>query len=156
VRCTAARIGCGAVFALTLLLAAAASPDNVSDLRTRFERETDPVRKAKLMPQLGEAQFRNIRDKVHAGQFPEAVAELGHYETEAQECEHLLRSTGIDVAKHPGGFKELEISIRESLRRLNEMVHSMASDEQEPFLKAREELSEMDERLVQQLFPKRP
>jgi hypothetical protein len=156
VRCTPARIGCVAVVAFALLLASTAAPDNIGGLRGRFERETDAVRKAKLMPQLGEAQFREIRDKVRAGQFPEAVAELERYQTEAQECEHVLDASGIDAAKHPGGFKELEISIRESLRRLNEMVHSMASDEQEPFLKTREELSEMDERLVQRLFPKRP
>jgi len=152
----ASRIGWMTAVALTLLLgSAAAQGDSTASLRARFDRETDAVRKAKLMPQLGEAQFREIRDKVRAGQFPEALAVLAQYRAEVETCEEGLKALGVNAEKHPNGFKELEISVRESLRRLNELVHSMPSDEQEPFLEIYRALIDVDQWLVQQLFPGR-
>src|SRR5580658_4001421 len=82
-----AQIGCRTALAVALLLgSAAAGPavqsqdampqDRTTQLRARFDRESDPVRKAKLMPQLGEEQFKSIREKVRVGQVPEALPTL--------------------------------------------------------------------------------
>ena len=139
---------------MALLLGPAAAQDRTSELRARFERETDGVRKAKLMPELGEAQFAEIRQNVRDAKFPEATATLNQYRAEAAACEKALAATGIDAERHPAGFKELEISLRESLRRLNEMTPGITSDERPPFMDAHKELDEMDQRLVHELFPR--
>jgi hypothetical protein len=162
-----AQIGCRTALAVALLLgSAAAGPavqsqdampqDRTTQLRARFDRESDPVRKAKLMPQLGEEQFKSIREKVRVGQVPEALPTLDQYRAEAKDSENALVNSGINAEKHPNGFKELEISLRESLRRLNEMLPTMTTEEQQPFVDARKELNEMDQRLVHELFPQRP
>lgn len=130
--------------------------DRTAELRSRFDREKDAVRKSKLITELGEAQFAEIRTKVRDGQFAEALSTLEQYRAEVQACEKALAGSGIDAEKHPNGFKQLEISLRESMRRLNEMLHSISSVEQQPFLDIHKELIEMDQRLVHQLFPKRP
>jgi hypothetical protein len=150
------------IVALTFLLIAipeapiaSGAQESISALRARFNRETDPVHKARLMPQLGQAQFAEIRENVRAGRLPEALATLGQYRDEAETCERGLSASRIDAAKHPNGFKELEISVRESMRRLDEMVHGMVSDDQVPFLEIHKQLNEIDQRLVQQLFPRR-
>src|ERR1700722_12519021 len=148
-------MSCAVALALAFLPGVAAGQSGTDALRGRFDRETDAVRKARLMPKLGEAQFAEIREKVRAGQLPEAVATIEQYRAEAEASERGLDTLGVNAEKHPAGFKELEISVRESLRRINEMVHGMAADEQQPFLETHKELSEMDQRLVQQLFPKR-
>jgi hypothetical protein len=147
---------CGAALAVALFLSPAVAQNRTADLRVRFERETDPVRKAKFMPELGEGQFAEIREEVRGAQFPEALVVLGQYRAEAGDCERALVGLKINADKHPAGFKELEISLRESLRRLNEMLPGLAADDQAPFLEIRKDLSEMDQRLVHELFPQRP
>jgi len=149
-------IMCGAALAGILLAGSLVAQDRSTELRARFDRETEAVRKAKLMPELGEQQFVKIREKVRGGEFSEANIVLQQYREEAQACEIALTASRIDAEKHPTGFKQLEISLRESLRRLNEMLPGMGADEQAPFLEARKELIEMDQRLVRKLFPGRP
>ena len=149
-------IVCGAALAGILFASPLLAQDRTAELRARFDRETDAVRKAKLMPELGERQFAEIREKVRSGQFQEANTTLQQYREEAKACETALAVSGIDAEKHPTGYKQLEISLRESLRRLNEMLPGMGADEQAPFLEARKELIEMDQRLVHELFPRRP
>jgi hypothetical protein len=149
-------IVCGAALAAILFTSSLLAQDRTAELRTRFDRETDAVRKAKLMPELGERQFAEIREKVRGGQFAEANTTLQQYREEAQACETALGASGIDAEKHPTGYKQLEISLRESLRRLSEMLPGIGTDEQAPFLEARQELIEMDQRLVHELFPRRP
>jgi hypothetical protein len=127
----------------------------VADLRSRFERETNPVQKAKLMPALGEAEFQQIRKDVEEGRLSGALADLHQYRDQAQSCAKGLEGSKIDAEKHPSGFKQLQISLQESLRRMDALLASMTSDEQEPFLEVRRDLDDMNRRLIEQLFPRR-
>jgi hypothetical protein len=147
---------CGAALAGILLTGSLVAQDRTTQLRARFDRETDAVRKAKLMPELGEQQFVIVREKVRGAEFAEANVVLEQYREEAQACELALTTSRIDAEKHPAGFKQLEISLRESLRRLNEMLPGIGAEEQAPFLEARKELIDIDQRLVHKLFPGRP
>ncbi len=58
-----------------LLLGPACTPgqENIESLRTTFNNETDPVRKAKLLPKLGEAQLGKMRGEADAGNYEQAL-----------------------------------------------------------------------------------
>ena len=129
--------------------------DHTADLRSRFENEPNPIQKAKLMPTLGEAEFQQIRRDVEDRHFADALAELRDYRNQAQSCAKGLESTKTDAEKHPGGFKQLEISLQESLRRVDSLLPSMTSDEQASFLEVRKDLDELRRRLTDELFPRR-
>ncbi len=139
-----------------LFLGPALADEATAALRSRFDAESDPVRKAKLMPKLGEAEFHDIRKDVDEGRLPDAVALLKQYRDEAQLCANGLDAAKIDGEKHSSGFKELQISLRESLRRLNEITRGLSADEQAPFLELREDLDEINRRMIQKLFPHEP
>jgi hypothetical protein len=139
-----------------LFLGPALADEGTAALRARFNAEPDPVRKAKLMPKLGEAEFRDIRKDIDEDRLPDAVAALKQYRDEAQLCENGLDAAKINAEKHPSGFKELQISLRESLRRLNEITRGLSADDQTSFLEVREDLDEMNRHLVQDLFPREP
>ncbi|HXQ25307.1 MAG TPA: hypothetical protein VN822_02760 [Candidatus Acidoferrales bacterium] len=144
-------------FVAAALLACSAFPqDRIEDLRARFAREPNPVQRAKLMPQLGEEEFRKIGAAVAAGRLPDAVAILNQYRSEVQLCEKGLEASGIDAEKHSAGFKQLEISLRETWRDLDELIVGLPRDEQAPFVDARQELSEVSQRLMRKLFPHEP
>jgi hypothetical protein len=130
--------------------------DRVTDLRSRFTHESDPVRKARLMPQLGDAEFQQIERDFLAEQLPDALTILQQYRGEAQTCEKGLDAKGIDAEQHPAGFKQLEFSLRESLRRLDDLLVTLTSDDQAPFEVERKDIDDMNRHLIHELFPRQP
>jgi hypothetical protein len=126
------------------------------DFRARFAQESDPMRRAQAMPKLGEAEFDEITRDFDAGKLPEALAVLREYYDEIDSSEKGLDARNIDAEKHPKGYKQLEISLRQSLRKLNRLMVSLTSDEQEPFVKVRQSLEELNRHLIRELFPKSP
>jgi hypothetical protein len=146
-----------ALVVITALCASAAlAQDRIADLRARLAREPSPVNKAKLMPQLGDAEFAEIDLDVTQGKIAEALAVLQNYRDEIDLCDKGLSAAGVDAEKHPGGFKQLQFSLRDSLRRLDLVIVNMTSDEQVPFLEIRADLGEVNRRLIQLLFPHGP
>ena len=132
------------------------SQASTADLRSRFTRETDPIRKAKLLVALGDAEFRDILKDADAENFGEALAIFQQYRDEARACQKALDGKEADPEKHPNGFKQLQISLRQSLRRLSDIIVELPVDEQKPFLDVREDLEQMDRQLIHELFPRRP
>jgi hypothetical protein len=143
----------GLIVTIAVFASSLSAQNRIPDLRARFDREPSPINKAKLMPQLGDAEFVEIDTDVTQGHLPEALAILQVYRDEVNSCDKGLDAMGVDAEKHPGGFKQLQISLRESLRRLDMVVVTMTADEQAPFLDIRKELSEVNLRLIQHLFP---
>jgi len=141
--------------AATLLTTPLGAQDRNADLRSRFQHETNPVQKAKLMPDLGEAEFQQIRKEVEAYHFPVALDLLREYDSQVALCMKALAGTNVDPEKHPAGFKQLQISVQESLRRIDALLPPMTGDEQAPFLAIRKDLDEVNRRLIEQLFPGR-
>ena len=152
----------GFILAAALVLGPALTPavradqDATAELQSRFEHETDAVHKAKLIQPLGEAQFEEIRVDVDGGNYPDAVRILDRYRDEARSCVERLDAKKINAAKHSSGFKELQISLQEALRRLDEIVVELTADQQPEFASVRGDLQKMDDHLVQELFPSSP
>jgi hypothetical protein len=144
------------VLAAASISGTALSQDHVADLRSRLAHEPNPVNRAKLMPQLGDAEFAEIDAEVMQGKTSDALAVLHSYRDEVQSCDKALDALGQDASKHPSGYKQLEFSLRDSLRRLDTVIVNMTSDEQTPFLDVRKELSEMNTHLIEHLFPHDP
>lgn len=144
----------------TLLLAATLSTplhaqERAADLRSRFERETNPIQKAKLMPDLGQAEFQQILKEVEVYHLSVALDLLREYDAQVGSCVKALATSHLDPEKHPSGFKQLQISVQESLRRIDGLLPPMTSDEQAPFLEVRKDLEDVNRHLIEQLFPGR-
>lgn len=147
---------CAAAPVSALSLAQQQAADRLDATRSRFERETDPVHKAKLMVPLGNAEFDQIEKQVVDSDLTNALSGLQTYQTQVMTCEKGLDAKGVDPEKHPAGFKELEISVRESLRRLDNVLVRLPGDDQKPFLDVRKSLDDVNRHLIKQLFPLQP
>lgn len=145
---------CGVVLAALALASTSSSQDRIADLRQRFTQESDPVRKAKKMPQLGEAEFQQIQKDVASEEFADALALLREYRGEVQSCVQGLDATGTNAVKHSSGFRQLQISLRESLRRLDTMVPLISPEAQSGFMEERTNLNEINKHLIEELFPR--
>ena len=143
-----------AVALAAVQISAACAQDRVADLRSRLAHEPNPVARAKLMPQLGDAEFAAIDDDIAQDNIAAALEILKSYRDEVTSCVRALDAAGIDAEKHAGGFKQLQFSLRASLRRLDAILTNLTGDDQPPFLDIRKELSEMNRHLIEQLFPR--
>jgi hypothetical protein len=141
---------------LAFFPACAQAQSRAADFHARFSQETDPMRRAQAMPKLGEAEFDEIDRDVDAGKLPESLGILKEYRDEILSCEKGLDARKIDAEKHPRGYKQLEISLRESLRKVNSLMVGLTADEQAPFAAVRDSLEELNRHLIRELFPKGP
>ena len=146
---------CISALVMAIVVSGAFPQDSIAQLRSRFAQESDPVRKAKQLPSLGSAEFGRIQKEAGEGHLADALAVLQSYRDEARSCVKGLDATGVDAEKHSAGFKQLQISLRESLRRLDALLPGMTSDEQGPFLVVRRDLDEMNRHVIEELFPRR-
>jgi hypothetical protein len=148
----AAALVCSPAFAVT----AKAAQNEIAAYQARFEREKDPVHKAKLMPRLGAAEFDEIEGEVNQGNIAGALEILEQYRDEARSCVEGLDAKKINAARHSSGFKQLQISLQEALRRLDQILPGLTADQQPRFLAVRGDLQKMNDHLVQELFPSSP
>jgi hypothetical protein len=139
-----------------LVVGAVMAQDRTAELRARFQSEPDAVRKAGLVAQLADAEFRDMHAKIDAGDLAAAAEIAEHVRDEAAASKKALDAKHRDVEAHPEGYKKLEISVRESVRRLDDILVSLAKDDQKPLAEIRAELETLDREMIHQLFPKRP
>lgn len=147
--------GCASL-GLALLLAAPPAHDQLEILRARYEKETDPVRRGKLMPKLGAAEFDEIRRAIKASDFAHALEIFGQYRDQVEEVHKALDARGLDPEKKSGGYKELQISLREALRQSNEIFLEIPPNWHQGFNDVRLELDSLNKKLILQLFPRQP
>jgi len=124
--------------------------------RAKFEHEADPVHKAKLLLPLGESEFKDAGSALASDKAAESLDILKKYLDEAQSCEKALEEKFPDAEKHSNGYKQLQISLRGSLRRLDAMIVGLNEDDRKPFVEIRGQLDEIDRHLIHILFPKQP
>jgi len=146
------------ILVLAFVLAAMqATPDKTAEIRARYVKETNPVHKAKILPQLAESEYLEVQGLLKADNAAEAGAIVKQMADEAAECREALDGKVRDPEAHPDGYRQLQISVRRTLRRINEdILPGLSLDEQKPFLEARDSLNEVDQALMLALFPKRP
>lgn len=141
---------------LSALLAAPQAQNRVSALQSKFQSETDPVRKAKALPKLGDAQFEAVQRETAAGNYAEALRTVEEYCGEVNAAYAALKASGVDAERKPSGFKQLEIHLRRSLRRLDDIILVLPAGSREPFEALRSDLQAVENELVHLLFPRRP
>lgn len=145
-----------AIVVLALAHAAPRPQDRLAQFQIQFRRETDPVRRAKLLPHLADAEFEAIHAEMEAGEVEKALRILENYRDEVASVKKSLDATGVDAERKPAGFKELQISVRQSLRRLTDVLTETTVDQQKPFEAVRKDLEVINQGLIRELFPRQP
>jgi len=122
-------------------------------LQTKFDEEDDVMHRAKMMTKLSRADFHDISEQIAAGDNTDALKTLDELVTDAQTCSTALDAREKNPESHSNGFKQLQIAMRESLRRLDDLTVGLTRDEQTPFLKIRKKLDQLNRHLIRELFP---
>ena len=146
--------------AVVLLWAAYApgawADDSLAKLREEYRQETDPIRRAKLFPKLGNALIAEMRKDESTREYDSVRPLFVEYRDGAMAAFAGLMATGRDAEKHSKGFRELEMHLRQSLRALNDLIFGLPLEDREALLGAQRDIESMDDRLVRALFPHTP
>jgi hypothetical protein len=144
-----------AVIAALALCAPLAAQDRLAEDLAKYQHETDPVHKARALAKLGDEQVdlakRQLKDDEVA-----SLHTLEQYRDEVHDMVAALQRLGVDAERKPAGFKELQISLRGSIRRIDELILTLNVDKRPFFRVVRNDLFTDQNELIDALFPRKP
>ena len=144
---------------VALLDAVAATPrkDTEEDLRSRLQRESNPIKKAKYEIRLGRLKLLEAIDAFGKHDANKAQDLLSAYLTHIRSSWQLLQSSGRNTFRHPEGFKELDIALRKDGRLLEDLSHRLSYFERGEVDKTAKEIEQIRAAVIKELFsPGRP
>ena len=143
----------GLAASLCVLLATLApAQDRLSKFKSLYAQETDPVRKAKLLGEMGPLEVDQARAAFKSGSDEQALDILTQYNDEVQKTTTALMAARANAVKHPAGFKELQIGLRVSLRRLDDFILAIPVEKRPWFRSVRADLANVQNTLIDALF----
>jgi len=147
---------CIPLIAAVALSAPAVAQDRLAADLARYEQETDAVRKARALVKLGDDQIDEARKQLKAGDDVGSLHSLEQYRDEIQHVAEALKATGVDPEKKPAGYKELQISLRETIRHIDDLILTLPVDKRPFFREVRTDLVKTQNDLIDALFPRQP
>ena len=122
-------------------------------LLQRIQSEQNPVRKAKDEIKLASLKFKQVHDAYSQGHIEAGVKFLGTFVDVMKTSWKLLQDSGRKASKQPDGFRDLEISLREHVRSLQDLGRTVSYFDRAPLAMAAQELEEMRVEVLHALFP---
>lgn len=130
--------------------------DEVEKQRTRLARTNDPVERAKITVKLGDALLDKMIFAFRNGLTDQGEKLLAEYREAVLYAGRKLLSSNRDARRSPGGFKHLEIHIRQGERRLVDLSHGLSYDQVGRIDETREELESLRQDLLAALMRVEP
>jgi len=147
-----------AIAALLLMLCASAArfaaQDRLAQDLAKYQHETDPVRKTRALIKLGDEQVELAKRQLKEDEV-DSLHTLEQYRDEVRETVAALNAMGVDAERRPAGFKELQISLRETIRHIDELILSLNVDKRPFFREVRNDLFMDQNQLIDELFPRK-
>jgi flagellar basal body-associated protein FliL len=145
-----------AVLATLALCVPLAAQDRLAESLAKYQSETDPIRKARALAKLGDEQVDLAKRQLKAEDEVASLHTLEQYRDEVRDTVVALRGTGTNAERKPAGFKELQISLRETIRRIDDLILTLNVDKRPFFREVRNDLFMYQNQLIDDLFPRRP
>ena len=132
------------------------SPDDEAKLLSRLAREQNSIKKAKLETRLGRLKLVQAFSAYDQGHFDQCWKLFDDYLARMNNAWAELVASGHEAAKKPDGFKQLDIALRESRRDLEDFETHITFDERQAAEKIHTLTVELQNRVVNALFPGEP
>jgi hypothetical protein len=132
---------------------AAAAQETRARYEAQYQLEHDPVARAKILAKLGRFEIDQARSDLKANKEEESLADLERYRDQVESAAQALSATGVNAEQHPSGFKELQISLRETIRHIDELILQLPLDKRPWFQAVRSDLAKSQNLLIEALFP---
>lgn len=145
----------GAAMASFLLFPVVAQ-ESLAELQAHFDRESNSIKKAKLLVKLGDAQFEESRRAGKAGDNNTVDATMEKFRDNVRAALEALKKQHPDAEKHSNGYRQMEMQVKQGIREVEDSMLAAAAPYKPPLQIVRQDLIAMDDELIQMLFPHRP
>ncbi|MGB7022835.1 MAG: hypothetical protein WBD73_03480 [Candidatus Acidiferrales bacterium] len=129
---------------------------DIAKYQANYESKTKPEDRAKAVVKLGRAEYVAAEQSLGAGNVRGAFEFLAKYNEQAIAAHDALDKMGVDPEKHSNGFRQLQISVRESLRELREIMGRVPLEQRDSFAALEKDLDTLNQKLILELFPRQP
>lgn len=130
--------------------------DTIAKLEARLAKVKKPAERAQITARLADLQLEEIAAAYYNGRHDTGKAELDKLLTRIEDAQRELQTIPANSRRKPKGFKELEISVRESIRQLRDLATSLSFTEREPVEAAVQRLDKVENYLLNALFETMP
>lgn len=121
--------------------------------RTRLQKETDPIDRAKIGVKISDILVEDVGEAVREGNFEEMQIQLTAYAQTIENAHKELLDSGRNAVKKPGGFKELEIALRQHVRKFDELSRMLNLQRRVPLEQTKDLATGIRDKLLKALFP---
>lgn len=142
--------------AAVFVCGAIAAAETLGALQSRFDREADSVRKAKLLEKLGDAQFAAARQAGKANDYSTVALTMEKYRDNVRAALAALKNQHPDAERHSGGYRQVQFHVRKALRELEETLLIAPLVYKPPLQLVHNDLADINDELLRLLFPRRP
>jgi hypothetical protein len=122
----------------------------------QYQHEGDPIRKARMLAKFGGDQVDEAKKQLTSGDDVASLHTIEQYRDEVRETVTALEAAVPDAEKKPAGFKELQISLRETVRHIDDLILTLPVDKRPFFRDVRNDLVKTQNELIDALFPRKP
>lgn len=122
-------------------------------LLQRIQSEQSPVKKAKDEIKLANLRLALVQDAYSQGHIDAGAKALGTFLEAMKASWKFLQDSGRKASKQPDGFRELEISLRENGRTLQDLERTVSYYDRAPLTDAAAELERIRGEVLHELFP---
>jgi hypothetical protein len=127
--------------------------DQAKQLAARIEREKNPGKKARFQVRLARIRLTDAIQEYDAGNYGQGWALLEEYRRQIDLSWKTLESAQGGLAKHFEAYKDLEISLREDRRVLEDLRERVPYPEDQSIKTIAEESSRVHNQVLRVLFP---
>ncbi|HEV2351536.1 MAG TPA: hypothetical protein VG028_17025 [Terriglobia bacterium] len=131
----------------------AAHTDKEEDLLPRIEEEHNPIKKAKLEIRLARVKLLQASGACQKDDHDACTKLLGSYLELVRSSWKDLQSSGKNPVKHPSGFRELDIALREDARTLDDSRREMPFEDRAVLDPVIVEANKVHDQVFAALFP---
>lgn len=145
---------CFAILAQAFAYAAPAkNQEREKDLAAKIAQEQNPGKKARLQLRLARLKLADADVAYHERDFAGGRTFLEQYLEQVRNSWATLENTEDGAGKHLGALKDLEISLREDGRILEDLRRRVPYPESEAIKDIATESGEVHNRVIEALFP---
>jgi hypothetical protein len=151
-RCSGLSLGL-AVLAALLACPFAQARESEAQLLVRIQSESSPVKKAKDEIKLAQLKLAQAQTAYSQGHVDAGARLVGALVDALKSSWKFLQESGRKASKHPDGFRELDIALRENVRSLQDLGRTVNYFDRTPLTSAAQQLDQEREEVLHELFP---
>jgi hypothetical protein len=121
--------------------------------RGRVQELTNPVAKTRSHILISEILLDFAGSAIREDNVEGIRTLLDQYVTTITAARDVMMDSDRDAERNPAGYKDLELSLRQQIRRLQEMARSVTFDQRAPIETALNRAETIRDEMIRKIFP---